>query len=146
MPLLPGEMLRLSHLSSTARLVGSHRERPVDPNCPPGLYPKAAPLPTRPSPHRECSRAGHMSCLAASAATPPAARPASQRLFLAVATPSPWRSFEPHRALLWRREGAGPRAVTMLRQCSSAGDSRAAGDGSLSRLLYLCPLILLFLV
>ncbi|KAM0918791.1 hypothetical protein ACQ4PT_008634 [Festuca glaucescens] len=72
-----------------------------------------------------------MTCLAASAATPPAARPASLRLFVAVAAPSPWRSVEPHRAL-WRREGAGPRAVTMLRRCSSAGDSRAAGDGSLS--------------
>ncbi|KAM0889543.1 hypothetical protein ACQ4PT_027622 [Festuca glaucescens] len=72
-----------------------------------------------------------MTCLAASAATPPAARPASLRLFVAVAAPSPWRSVQPLRAL-WRREGAGPRAVTMLPRCSSAGDSRAAGDGSLS--------------
>jgi hypothetical protein len=117
-----------------ARLVGSHGETARRPEMR-GLYPNSSTAShtsvATPRVARK-PRAGHMTCLAASAVTPPAARPASLRLLVAVAAPSPWRSVQPHRAL-WRREGAGPRAVTMLPRCSSAGDSRAAGDGSLSR-------------
>uniref|UniRef100_A0A453NY01 Uncharacterized protein n=1 Tax=Aegilops tauschii subsp. strangulata TaxID=200361 RepID=A0A453NY01_AEGTS len=95
---------------------------------PPGIYPNTAFFLR---PHHTACRGPAMSCLAASSATPPASRPTAQRLFVAVAAPPRWRSVEPHRAV-WRSEG--PRALTMLRRCSPAGDSRAPGDGSLSRL------------
>jgi hypothetical protein len=135
---LPAEMLRLSHfvIYRSPALSDPTAKRPVDPKCAVFIRSRRSSTASHtsvatPRVARK-PRAGHMTCLAASAATPPAARPVSLRLLVAVAAPSPWRSVQHHRAL-WRREGAGPRAVTMLPRCSSAGDSRAAGDGSLSR-------------
>ncbi|GJN21223.1 hypothetical protein PR202_gb08684 [Eleusine coracana subsp. coracana] len=73
-----------------------------------------------------------MSCLAAPPATPPAA---TVHLFLAV-SPSAALCRRSSHCAVWVRgnggDGSGRRQV-VLRQCSSDGEPRAAGDGGPSR-------------
>jgi hypothetical protein len=78
-----------------------------------------------------------MSCLAAPPAAPPKA---GERMLRAVA---PLRSPSPCRGLHYAVRGSGGREAgcgrlqLALLRCSPAGESRASGDGGLSRLLHL---------